>query len=174
MRKNFQLYKNNTVVSYLTIFFYVSCRGHPNFAIQNRRGWLGTRLQNPQCGILNPRLEFFYMGRIPASHEQWIPSRDSYYISSAPFLEFDLNVFKAILSIQRFFNMTEYWEVETQNSLLFRHARMQIWIWHLKQRSAAKGFVFQQLRCHCNPDQSKFSSLFNTDSWSGSLRHRRN
>ena len=28
MRKNFQLYNNNTVVSYLTIFIYVSCRGH--------------------------------------------------------------------------------------------------------------------------------------------------
>ena len=27
------------------------------------------------------------------------------------FLEFDVNVFKAILSIQRFFNLTEYREV---------------------------------------------------------------
>ena len=33
---------------------------------------------------------------------------------------------------------------------------------HLRQRSATKGFIFQQLRCHCNPDRSKFSSLFNT------------
>ena len=37
------------------------------------------------------------------------------------FLEFDVNVFKAILSIQRFFNLTEYREVSLKKSLLITH-----------------------------------------------------
>ena len=44
------------------------------------------------------------------------------------FLEFDSNVFIAILSIhnQRFFNLTKYREVIVNNSLLTLYAEMQI------------------------------------------------
>ena len=44
------------------------------------------------------------------------------------FLEFDVNIFKEILSIQRFFNLTEYREVMVKYSLLITYAEMQNWI----------------------------------------------
>ena len=54
------------------------------------------------------------------------------------FLDFDGNVFRAILSIQNFFNLTEY----RQDSLLITHAGMQIWIWYcLPVRT--NGFFFK-------------------------------
>ena len=46
--------------------------------------------------------------------EQW-----NFYLLR--FLEFDVNVFKAILSIQRIFNLTEYREVSLKKSLLIMH-----------------------------------------------------
>ena len=41
-------------------------------------------------------------------------------------MEFDVNVFEAILSIQRF-SMTKYREVLVKYSLLITHAGMSIW-----------------------------------------------
>ena len=46
--------------------------------------------------------------------------------SQLSFLEFDVNVFEASLSFQRYFNPTEYREVIVRNSLLITHAGMQI------------------------------------------------
>ena len=42
------------------------------------------------------------------------------------YLEFDVNVFKAILSIQRFINLIEHRDIIVKNSLLITHAGMQI------------------------------------------------
>ena len=47
------------------------------------------------------------------------------------FLEFDVNVFKTILSIQRIFNLTKYWEVVTKihckNSLPMQECRFEFY-----------------------------------------------
>ena len=59
----------------------------------------------PACIMSNE----FTLGR-----EQW-----NFYLLR--FLEFDVNVFKAILCIQRFFNLTEYREVSLKRSLLITH-----------------------------------------------------
>ena len=56
--------------------------------------------------------------------EQW-----NFYLLR--FLEFDVNVFKAILSIQRFFNLTEYRAVSSKKSLLiirmWKKADLKYW-----------------------------------------------
>ena len=55
--------------------------------------------------------------------EQW-----NFYLLMIRFLEFYVNVFKAILSIQRFFNLTEYREVSLKNHCsLCICERRQIW-----------------------------------------------
>ena len=55
---------------------------------------------------------------------EFLSKVDNFYQIS--FLKFDVNVFKAVSSIQRFFNMTEDREVIAKNSLLIMHAGMQI------------------------------------------------
>ena len=57
----------------------------------------------------------------------------------AQFLEFDVNVFKAILSIQRFFNLTEYREVIGKNSLLITHTDLN----SILVAAANERFIFQ-------------------------------
>ena len=44
------------------------------------------------------------------------------------FLEFDVNVWKIISSIQRFFNVTKYIEIIVETSLLKMPAGLQIWL----------------------------------------------
>ena len=44
------------------------------------------------------------------------------------FLEFDVNVWKKISSIQRFFNVTKYIEIIVETSLLKMPAGLQIWL----------------------------------------------
>ena len=46
----------------------------------------------------------------------------------AQFLKFDVNIFEAVWSIQRYDNLTEYKEVILKKSLLITHAGMQIWL----------------------------------------------
>ena len=50
------------------------------------------------------------------------------------FLEFDLNICKAILFIQRFFDLTEYLEVVAK-------IQMQIWIWYWWRQWLMYSFV---------------------------------
>jgi len=62
--------------------------------------------------------------------EQWILMQGNYEIlCKLSFLEFDVNVFEAILSIQRYFNLTGYIEVMVKKYQLITHAGMKIWIW---------------------------------------------
>ena len=48
------------------------------------------------------------------------------FIPGPSFLEFDVNIFKVILSIHRFFNLTDCRRVIMKNSLLIAHAGMLI------------------------------------------------
>ena len=64
---------------------------------------------------------FIMSSEFTIEREQW-----NFYLLR--FLEFDVNVFKAILSIQRFFNLTEYREVSLKNHCsLCICERRQIW-----------------------------------------------
>ena len=59
------------------------------------------------------------------------------------FLEFDINVLKVILSIQRFFNLTEYRKVIIINSLAAHYACRDARLNLILVVAMTKGFNFQ-------------------------------
>ena len=92
--------------------------------------WFQIHLCNPACIMSS----------------EFLSKVDNFLRNQISFVKFDVNVFKAILSIQRFFNLTEDREVIAKihcslgmqecrlefdwYSLLIMHAGLQIWIWY--------------------------------------------